>query len=476
MDYEKLGFKSGLEIHQQLDTSKLFCECPSVLRKDEPDFEIERKLHAVAGESGEVDVAAQYQANLKKKFIYQGYNENTCLVELDEEPPHQINPEALKIAVQLAVFLNCRILPITQIMRKTVIDGSNTSGFQRTVLLAVDGYVETEFGRVGIESIALEEDAARIVERGKDREVYRLDRLGIPLVEITTAPDIKNPEQAKEAALHIGDILRSVKVRRGLGTIRQDVNVSIEGHPRVEIKGVQDMKMFVKTIEKEVARQVEIKEGKSEVRNALPDGSTEFLRPMPGADRMYPETDLPLLRVSKKIVDGARREMPKLRRDVKEEFKKEGLSEDMIKILLKRGLVDEFREIVKITNNPVLTGKVMFMLPKQIASHVGKSLEKIEKILTQDVLSGVLEAFANKKITESQIRDALEEIVGGSEIEDALNFEKVDVSSVEERIVKLIKEKPGLNPNAYMGLIMKEFKGKISGAEVREIIKKYVGD
>ncbi|GAJ06715.1 unnamed protein product, partial [marine sediment metagenome] len=162
-NYEKLKFKSGLEIHQQLDTHKLFCNCPSILRKDEPDFEVERKLHAVAGESGEVDVAAQYQAGLEKTFIYQRHKENSCLVELDEEPPHEINKEALKIALQVALLLNCKIQPITQIMRKTVIDGSNTSGFQRTVLIARDGYVETSQGRVGIDTICLEEDSARKV-------------------------------------------------------------------------------------------------------------------------------------------------------------------------------------------------------------------------------------------------------------------------------------------------------------------------
>ena len=112
MDYDKLKFKSGLEIHQQLDTHKLFCNCPSLLRSDEPDFFVERKLHAVAGESGEVDRAAEYQASLNKTFVYQGYKDNTCLIELDEEPPHEINKEALKISLQIALLLNCKIIPV----------------------------------------------------------------------------------------------------------------------------------------------------------------------------------------------------------------------------------------------------------------------------------------------------------------------------------------------------------------------------
>jgi len=181
-DYSKLGLKCGLEIHQQLDTSKLFCKCPSILRNDEPNYTIERELHAIAGESGEVDIAAEYEAKLGRKFFYQGYD-TTCLVELDESPPSEINKEALKIVLQIAILLNCKIFPYTQIMRKIVIDGSNTSGFQRTVLIAKNGYVETEQGRIGIEGICLEEDAARIIERTKEKVVYRLDRLGIPLIE-----------------------------------------------------------------------------------------------------------------------------------------------------------------------------------------------------------------------------------------------------------------------------------------------------
>ena len=149
IDYKELDFKAGLEIHQQLDTSKLFCNCPSVLRKDEPDFEVTRKLHAIAGESGEIDVAAQYQAELRKEFVYQGYD-TTCLVELDEEPPHEINKEALMISLHIALLMNMKPVLITQIMRKTVINGSNTSGFQRGVLIAQEGYIETSFGGLGL--------------------------------------------------------------------------------------------------------------------------------------------------------------------------------------------------------------------------------------------------------------------------------------------------------------------------------------
>jgi len=475
-NYQELGFKCGLEIHQQLDTKKLFCDCPSLLRKDEPDFEIKRKLHVVAGESGEVDIAAKHEAGLGKEFIYQGYD-TTCLVELDEEPPHQINKESLKIALQIALLLHAKIIPVTQIMRKTVIDGSNTSGFQRTVLIAKDGYVDTEQGKVRIENICLEEDAARIVERSKEKVIYKLDRLGIPLVEITTFPDIKNPEQAKEVALKIGNILRSCKVKRGIGTIRQDVNLSIQGHPRVELKGVQDMRIFVKTVENEIERQkrnIEIKKLFSEVRNALPDASTEFLRPVPGAARMYPETDLPLLKISREAINNAKKNTPKLKGDLEEELKGKGLNQEMIKSLFKQNKLDDFKELLEIVDNPQLIGKILLLFPKEIASHEKSPFSKINKILNKDILIFVLEALKNKTISESQIKDVLERIVRGEKLEDSILFEKEDSSVVEEKIMKIIKDKPGLSEKAYMGLVMKEFKGKIEGKTAREIIGKYL--
>jgi Glu-tRNA(Gln) amidotransferase subunit E-like FAD-binding protein len=476
MDYNKLKFMAGLEIHQQLDSSKLFCNCPSLLRKDEPDFEVKRKLHAVAGEAGEVDVAALYQASLKKDFVYQGYD-STCLVELDEEPPHEINKEALKIAVQIALLLNCKIIPITQIMRKTVIDGSNTSGFQRTLLVGLNGYLETEKGRVEISSVYLEEDAARIVSREKNKEVYKLDRLGIPLVEIVTAPDLKDAEHCKEVALKIGDILRSCKVRRGIGTIRQDVNVSIRGENRIEIKGMQDMNIFVKAIETEISRQKELSDAgkpvEMEVRNVLPDARTEFMRPLPGAARMYPETDLPILKIHRDLINEAKKDLPKLRSEVEKELKKEGLNEEMIAQLFKQNKVNEFKDLLKILNKPLLVSRMILVFPKDIASKTKKSLKNVWK-KTEDHLADVLSAVKKNKISERDVKDVLFEIFEGKSFDDAIKKEKIDLSEVEEKIHKIIKEKPGLSDKAYMGLVMKEFKGKVDGKSAMEIIGKYV--
>jgi len=259
IDWKKIGLKVGLEVHQQLDTNKLFCRCPSILREDEPDKIVKRKLRAVAGEMGEVDIAAREEELKKKNFLYEAYSDTTCLVELDEEPPHPVNEEALRIAIQIAKLLNMKIFDEFVVMRKVVVDGSNVSGFQRTMLIGIDGWVDCSFGRVRIPLLALEEEAARKIREDDNEVVFRLDRLGIPLVEIRTEPDMHSPSEAKECAERIGLLLRMTgKVKRGIGTIRQDVNISIRGGARVEIKGVQDLRHLPKIIENEALRQLNL--------------------------------------------------------------------------------------------------------------------------------------------------------------------------------------------------------------------------
>ncbi|MEX0920748.1 MAG: Glu-tRNA(Gln) amidotransferase subunit GatE [Candidatus Pacearchaeota archaeon] len=474
LDYKKIGLKSGLEIHQQLNTSKLFCDCPSVLRQDNPDFIIKRKLHAVPGESGEVDVAASYEASFEREFTYQGY-ETTCLVELDEEPPHEINKEALNIGLHIALILNCKIIPITQIMRKTVVDGSNTSGFQRTVLIANEGYIETSNGKVAIDSVCLEEDSARIIN--KEKGIFRLDRLGIPLIEIATKPDIKTPEQAKEVALKIGEILRSCDVKRGLGTIRQDVNLSIDGGMRVELKGFQDIMNIEKAMKVEIKRQIElVKKEKSrpEVRKVLKNGESKFLRPLPGSERMYPETDLPLLKISRKLIDRSKKTLPKLREEAREELKKKGLNKELISLLLKQRKIDEFKELLSVCNNPNLIGKALLIFPKEISSRENISLDNVEKILNKDVFVHLFESMKKGKFSENQLKYVMKKIVKGKSHKEAVEVESLESQYLEEKILKILKDKPGLSRKAYMGLIMKEFRGKVEGKKAMEIIKKYV--
>jgi len=475
---KEIEIKSGIEIHRQLNTHKLFCNCPSFLRKDEPDYEIERELHAIAGETGEVDVAVEFEAARERKFIYQGYYDNNCLVELDESPPYPMNQEALKIALQISLLLNCEIIPYTQIMRKTVIDGSNTSGFQRTLLVAKNGYIETEEGRIGIQSICLEEDAARIISQDKNKVIYRLDRLGIPLVEIATNPDIKTASQAKQVALKIGEILKATKVIAGIGTIRQDVNLSVAVNgkfgKRIEIKGVQEPDLIEKTIEKEIERQISlIKKNKSEaeVRKAEEDGTTTFLRPLPGRARMYPETDLPLLHISREMINEAKKDLPKLRSEIKDELRKHGLNEELVKLLVKENKIEEFTELLEVYNKPDLVAKILTIWISDLESKLKKSRAEIEKKLTIDVIETILQAV-NKTISENEIYEVMKEVVQGKNVKDAVKREKIE--NLEEEILKLIKEKPGLSVNAYMGLVMKKLKGKVNGKEVIEIIKKLV--
>ncbi|OYT48495.1 MAG: Glu-tRNA(Gln) amidotransferase GatDE subunit E [Desulfurococcales archaeon ex4484_42] len=268
-NYKELGLRVGLEIHQQLDTKhKLFCDCPTRLASSStPTIEVIRYLRATKSEIGEIDPAALYEMQRGRKIIYQVPQGHACLVELDEEPPHELNKEALAIAVAIAKALHSTILDEIHVMRKIVIDGSNPTGFQRTAIVAIGGYVDDEEGKVGIQTICVEEDAARKVDEGPDYVKYNLDRLGIPLIEIATTPDIKSPEQALRVAFKIGLIMRLTgKVKRGIGTIRQDLNVSIKNGVKTEIKGVSKLELIPKVIKYEVMRQLKLLEIRDELR------------------------------------------------------------------------------------------------------------------------------------------------------------------------------------------------------------------
>ncbi|WP_207588843.1 Glu-tRNA(Gln) amidotransferase subunit GatE [Halomontanus rarus] len=266
-DYEDLGLVAGLEIHQQLDTAtKLFCNCPTELRDpDASTRRFTRYLHPTRSELGEIDDAALEESKVDREFEYLAYD-TTCLVEEDDEPPHRLDDEALETVLEIAQLMEMSPVDQANVMRKLVVDGSNTSGFQRSTLIATDGEIQTEAGPVGIEDLLLEEESAQRVEETDDGVRYSLDRLGIPLVEIGTSPDIRSPEQARDAAARIGMLLRSTgKVKRGLGTIRQDVNVSIAEGARVEIKGVQSLDDIDDIVRTEVGRQTELVEIRDEL-------------------------------------------------------------------------------------------------------------------------------------------------------------------------------------------------------------------
>ncbi len=267
MDYKKLGLKAGLEVHQQLDTGKLFIRTPSTLT-DEIDFTVERKLRPVASELGEYDKTALDAFKRNETFYYSGKKENISLIELDEEPPQPMDENALKTTLEVALLCKSNIVNKIIPMRKTVIDGSNTSAFQRTALISLGGELEIETEnekgkkekkQINVQTILLEEDAARPMKKENGKIYYNLDRLGIPLIELATGPDIRTPIEAIKVAAKIGEIMRlTCKAKRGKGTIRQDVNISIEGGARCEIKGCQELEMLGVVVEKEVERQLDL--------------------------------------------------------------------------------------------------------------------------------------------------------------------------------------------------------------------------
>ncbi len=276
--------KAGLEVHQQLATGKLFCRCPSEL-SEQVRTTITRQLRATGGELKEVDPAAAFEAALGLTFRYELVPTN-CLVEIDEEPPNVLDADALDVALTMALLLEAQPLDEIQVMRKIVIDGSNTAGFQRTALVAVDGILEVRGRTYSIPTICLEEDAARRIGEGEGEVRYRLDRLGIPLIEITTGPDMTSPEEIRDVAAAIGALLRSThRVRRGIGTIREDLNLSVEGGSRIEIKGVQELRLLPGYAEEEVVRQEMLLRVKEELRaraaprpEAGPTDVSELLR------------------------------------------------------------------------------------------------------------------------------------------------------------------------------------------------------
>lgn len=298
MDWEKLGLKMGLEIHQQLNTQhKLFCPCKTELIDDEHNELIKRNLRPTQSELGEIDRAALQESLRNLNFQYEAYNYNTCLVETDDEPPHSLNEEALEISITIAALMNMHIVDEFHTMRKQVIDGSNTGGFQRTGLVATDGYLDTPYGRVAIESLGLEEDAARRIETTDDYTEFRLDRLGIPLAEITTDPSMHHPEQVREVAYMIGQVLRSTNVKRGLGTIRQDLNISISEGARVEIKGVQNLDLMSTIVENEVTRQLNL----IDIKKELNERNAEVLEEIHDLDELFENTESKILKSAESI-------------------------------------------------------------------------------------------------------------------------------------------------------------------------------
>ena len=296
-DYDAMGLKVGIEIHRQLDTKrKLFCDCPTTMSEMEPSVRFLRRLRPTQSELGQVDPAALFEFQKGRAIVYETDDVTSCLVEMDEEPPKDLNPEAVEIAVAASILTHAQIVDEIHVMRKIVIDGSNTTGFQRTCVVAMNGWVNVADKRIPIQQISLEEDAARKTGGSGFTVNYRIDRLGIPLIEVSTGPVISSPDETERVAKAIGDILRDTgRVKRGLGAIRQDLNISIREGALIEIKGVQELDLISKVVSYEAARQLEL----ARIRNELASRGvkrTELADIFVDVSSVFGQTDSNLIR------------------------------------------------------------------------------------------------------------------------------------------------------------------------------------
>ena len=258
-DYDRIGFMSGLEVHQQLLTKrKLFCRCPAGIfqKKDEFDAEIIRHMRPTLSELGEYDGTALMEFKTRKEIIYRLINKNACTYEVDDTPPFRIDEEALEKAIEISLASKLSIVGEVHITRKQYLDGSIPTGFQRTAIIGIEGSIPLKNKTVRLIQLSLEEDSCREVSDIGHTRIYRTDRLGMPLIETVTYPDFVNPDEVKEGCDYIRFLNRSTgKVRTGIGAGRQDVNVSCKGGTRVEIKGVAHTKWIPELTHVEAFRQ-----------------------------------------------------------------------------------------------------------------------------------------------------------------------------------------------------------------------------
>lgn len=258
-DYDRIGFMSGLEVHQQLDTKeKLFCRCPAGVYQDDDSYDAEviRHMRPTLSELGEYDGTALMEFKTKKNVVYRIKNETTCTYEVDDTPPFPVNREAVDIAIQISLLKKLNIVGEIHITRKQYLDGSIPTGFQRTAIIGVEGAIELRNKTVRLIQLSLEEDSCREISDVGHWRVYKTDRLGMPLIETVTYPDMVNPDEVAEACQVIRFLNRSTgKVRTGMGAAREDVNVSCRGGTRVEIKGVAHIKWIPELTHNEAFRQ-----------------------------------------------------------------------------------------------------------------------------------------------------------------------------------------------------------------------------
>ncbi|MBW2990100.1 hypothetical protein KY348_00170, partial [Candidatus Woesearchaeota archaeon] len=322
-----------------------------------------------------------------------------------------------------------------------------------------------------IEGVFLEEEACQIIERTKTKnyDIYNLSRLGIPLIEIATGPDITTPEEARDVAARIGMILRSTgKCKRGIGSIRQDINLSIKNTARVEIKGFQDLKSIPKVMNYEIKRRLKLikqsKKPENEVRNAEPDFTTKYLRPMPGMDRMYPETDIPPIVPDVSEVKAVKT----IEEKTNEIIKKYNISDDLAKKIVRKDI--DFVKFVEPYKNvkPQFIAETLMLRPKEIEKEIKKEFDIFEhEKEVQDLLYRINEG----ELTVGSAAPILTDIAEGKKYKPE-KYKGVSEEELEKEVIELVKKNPGAPIKALMGMLMAKYRGKIDGRKAMELLKK----
>lgn len=621
IDPASIDLKVGFEIHQQLGTkSKLFCNC-SCEEAEKYDRSFMRKLRPTQSELGAYDPAAMFEFSKMRTVEYNTAFGSSCLVEADEEPPHDVSKEALETALIFSLALHSKVMDEIHVMRKLVIDGSNTTGFQRTMLVASGGYLEVAGKKVGVQSICLEEDAAKLLGDEKGVRKFGLDRLGVPLVEIALEPVTGKPEEIMQVALTLGRLLRASKrVARGLGSIRQDVNVSVQNGAVVEVKGVQQLDQLVKVIEHEMQRQhgliliadklkerevdvnkigdriedvtdilakaqskivkkildggglfkairvpgfagmigyepyPDIRIGKelgklvrfydldgvfhsdelpnygiteqevvavrtrlqagdndafvivggpkekvgfasdaiirrlqaavngvpAETRAATPDGKTVFLRPRPGAARMYPETDIPTIPVTDAMLNALEDKVPRSWDEIVDSIaKKYSLNKKLASQIFDSDYLAMFEEIASATK----------VQPTFVASKLTEDLTSLQRqgldpsILTDEIIKDVFSRLDSGSIAKESVIVIFEKLMKkeAKTVDEAIKSAGVSSISDDElgtgldKIINtnmaIIKEKGMGALSTLMGRAMAEYRGKADGSKINAMLK-----
>jgi len=625
IDFEKINLKVGLEIHQQLNTNKkLFCKCRPI-ESDEYTEKFSRSLRTAKSELGKLDPAALFEKTKSKKINYYANSQSSCLVEKDEEPPHDLDHNAKRISLLISSMLESKIFSEIHVMRKTVIDGSNTSGFQRTMLVSQGGNLKVGEKKIGVQAVCLEEDAAKLLSNEQNETNYSLDRLGVPLVEIALEPVSTKPSEVKEIALTLGRLLRATRmVKRGIGSIRQDVNISVSGGGGVvEVKGVQQLDQLEKIIGYEAKRQhglIQIGEklkklsititeedvfdisqvlkecestiiqkvlkskakikairlrnfsgifgfepypgirlgkeigqlvrffgiggvfhsdelpnygindsdvGKvrkhleladkdsfliiagedskleyavnsivkriqdavngvpAETRAATQDGETIFLRPRPGASRMYPETDIPSISVIPEEVKLARENIPKSwDESIAEIQQKYDLNSQLSEQIFDSEYTELFEKICENKKNS----------PNFVASILCSSITNMERqgldatLLKPEHIIESFELLASDKIPKESLEIIFENIMSSKSGNVKTAMQSTDISSMNEdelngildeiiqKNMELVKKLGENAVTTMMGIAMKEVRGKASGKMVNDLLRKKISE